>query len=182
MSTYSFHAFMFPFRWKIANLVNRPFSEQIDLNRIHYGLSPNWERIGIPPADKDESDDLYNERNYFYEFVHPSLYDDNSDNSIIRHFERREPTKGTSATYRIVCGSNKKVYELDLWSININLYSSGVGVLSFYMNNTKYAEVEDILSINQYGRRVFPPFIADVQYRSEVAHLIEIDGDRKSVV
>ena len=106
--TYSFHTFMFPFRWKIKDLDDRPFSEQIDLNNIRYAQSPNWERVTTTPAGK-ESDDLYNERNYFYEFVHPALYDDNSDKSLIRHFERYEPQHG-GVTYHIVCGADKKEY------------------------------------------------------------------------
>lgn len=176
MSVHSFHTFLFPFRWKVANLVNRPFSEQINLNSIHYCQSPNWERVGIPPSSEKESDDLYNERNYFYEFVHPSLYDDNSDTSLIRHYERREPKRSESIAYRIVCGEKKDIYDLEVQAINLNLYSSGVGVLSFYLYNTRYPKPEDVLAINQYGRRVFPPFIGDVKSRIELAHCIEIKG------
>lgn len=176
MSTFSFHTFMFPFRWKVANLVDKPFSEQIDLNSICYGHSSNWERVGIPPTNEKESDDLYNERNYFYEFVHPTLYDDNSDTSLIRHYERLEPKLSESISYRIVCGEDKQEYALDVQAINLNLYSSGVGMLSFYLCNTRYPNVQDVLAINQYGRRVFPPFIGDVKTRFELAHKIEIDG------
>ena len=168
---------MFPFRWKIADLEDRPFSEQIDLNSIRYAQSPNWERITSPVIDK-ESDDLYNERNYFYEFVHPALYDDGSDTTLIRHYERREPKHGElgNVQYHITCGNDKKEYVLDLSSININLYSTGVGVLSFYMYNTRYPEFGDILAINQHGRRVFPAFIGDVNFRSELAHQLEFQG------
>lgn len=176
MSTYSFHTFMFPFRWKIKNLDNNPFSEQIELSSISYAQSPNWERVGIPPKDEKENDDLYNERNYFYEFVHPALYDDNSDTTLIRHYERLEPKLGKGVTYRIVCGKSKSVYELDVQAINLNIYGNGVGVLSFYMYNTRYPDKEDVLAINQYGRRVFPPFIADVKGREELAHSLSFEG------
>ena len=172
--TYSFHTFMFPFRWKIKDLDNRPFSEQIDLNNICYPMSPNWERLVVPTEEK-ESNDLYNERNYFYEFVHSALYDNGSDHTIIRHFERREP-KHDSVTYHIVCGNDKKEYILDVQSINLNLYSTGVGVLSIYLYNNRYADSNDVLVINQYGRRVFPAFIADVINRGELAHSIGFNG------
>jgi hypothetical protein len=174
MSTYSFHTFMFPFRWKIKDLDNRPFSEQIDLNNIRYAQSPNWERLTVPTVDK-ESDDLYNERNYFYEFVHAALYDDNSEHTIIRHFERREPKNG-DVTYHIVCGEDRKEYVLDVNAINLNLYSTGVGVLSLFMHNDSYPDAEDVLFINQYGRRVFPPFINDVNIRTEIAYSIGFEG------
>ena len=175
MSAYSFHTFLFPFRWRRKDLEDRPFSEQIKLNTIRYAQSPNWERWGVPPANEKEADNLYNERNYFYEFVHPALYDDNSDHTIIRHFERREP-KHSEVLYHIVCGGGRNEYLLDVDAININLYSTGVGVLSIYTHNTRYQEAEDILAINQYGRRVFPAFINDVKIRSEIAHTIGFDG------
>lgn len=174
MSAISFHTFMFPFRWKIADLDDEPFSEQIDLNSIHYAQSANWECVFTPMVDK-ETDDLYNERNYFYEFVHPALYDDGADCTLIRHYERREPKHG-EVTYKIVCGPSHREYILDVQSMNLNLYSSGVGVLSIYLYNTRYPDAQDVLTINQYGRRVFPPFIADVQKRNELAHSIGFEG------
>lgn len=175
MSTHSFHTFMFPFRWKIKGLEDKPFSEQIALQNIRYAQSSNWERCAVPPTIEKESDDLYNERNYFYEFVHSALYDDNSEEALVRHFERCEPKRGEVA-YRIICGDERKVYELNVRYININFYATGVGVLSFYLDNDKYDEISDILAINQYGRRVFPPFIGDVTHRSEIAHSLEFDG------
>jgi len=174
MDAYSFHTFMFPFRWKIKDLTDSPFSEQIDLNNIRYAMTPNWERLTVPTVDK-ESDDLYNERNYFYEFVHSALYDDNTEHTIIRHYERREPKHG-AVTYSIVCGNDRQEFVLDVQSVNLNLYSTGVGVLSFYLYNTRYADANDVLLINQYGRRVFPPFINDVNIRSEIAHRISVEG------
>ncbi len=174
--TYSFHTFMFPFRWKIADLDNRPFSEQIDLNSIQYAQSPNWDRISTSPTNDKETDNLYNERNYFYEFVHPALYDDGTDSTLIRHFERREPKHDKEVTYRIICGKDHTEYILDVQSINLNLYSSGVGVLSIYLYNNRYPNIQDILSINQYGRRVFPAFINDVNIRTELAHNIGFEG------
>lgn len=178
MEKYSFHTFMFPFRWKVGEKNDRPFSEQIDLGSIQYAQSPNWERVFTPPAIEKEGDDLYNERNYFYEFVHPALYDDGSDTTLIRHYERREPKHGNlgDVTYHIICGNDKKEYILDVSSFNINLYSTGVGVLSFYMYNTRYPEFSDILAINQYGRRVFPPYINDVNLRIELAYKLEFEG------
>lgn len=173
MSIYSYHNFMFPFRWEIKGYEKKIFSEQISLRNIHYAAGSNWTRCIKPTVDK-ESDGLYNERNYFYEFVHDALYDNGNDNSLIRHYERNE-TKHGDVTYIIDCGE-KGIYQLKAHAINLNLYSTGVGVLSFFLYNEKYQKPEDILRINQVGRRVFPPFIADVRSRSQIAHSIEIKG------
>lgn len=174
MSTYSFHTFMFPFRWKINGLDDKPFSEQVNLENIHYALSSNWERMSNPTMD-EEKNDLYNERNYFYEFVHPALYDDGSPQTLVRHYERREPKHG-DVTYHIVCGRDHDEYILDVQAINLNFYATGVGVLSIYLNNNRYTEIKDVLAINQYGRRIFPPFIADVNGRNEIAHSLSFEG------
>ena len=174
MSAISFHTFMFPFRWKINGLDDRPFSEQVNLENIRYALSSNWERMPKPTVEEEEND-LYNERNYFYEFVHPALYDDGSPHTLVRHYERCEPKHGRVA-YHIICGRDHDEYILDVQFINLNLYATGVGVLSIYLNNNRYTEIKDVLAINQFGRRVFPPFIADVSLRNEIAHSLSFEG------
>lgn len=174
MSAISFHTFMFPFRWKINGLDDKPFSEQVNLENIRYALSSNWKRITTPTVE-EEKDGLYNERNYYYDFVHPALYDDGSLHTLIRHYERLEPKHG-DVTYKIVCGRDHDEYILDVQSINLNLYATGVGVLSIYLNNNRYTEIKDVLAINQYGRRVFPPFIADAKGRNEIAHSLSFGG------
>lgn len=170
---YSVHTFMFPFQWSIKDFEEKTFSEQIDLNKIQYSNSGHWERFTIP-VNNQELDDLYNERNYFYEFLHEALYDNGSNCSLIRHYERNEPKHG-GVVYRITCAGGKE-YELDVKAINLNLYSTGVGVLSFFMENRKYADPEAVLNINQYGRRVFPPFIKDVEDRTLIAQKLEFIG------
>jgi len=163
---------MFPFQWSIKGFEHQIFSEQISLKNIDYALYSNWER-SVEPTSKFDSDVIYNERNYFYEFVHDALYDSGDENSLVRHFERKE-TKEGDVSYVINCGG--KVYELKVYAININLYSTGVGMLSFYLNNEKYPDPSDVLMINQVGRRVFPPFIASVEDRGILANSIEIKG------
>lgn len=172
MSTISYHNFSFPFQWWIKGFKNKIFSEQINLNNISYALDSNWER-NISPANTEEANSIYNERNYFYEFVHDALYDKGTNNSLIRHFERKEPKHG-EVTYIVDCGEKK--YDLKVHAINLNLYSTGVGVLSFYLYNDKYPDPEDVMKINQTGRRVFPPFIASVDYRGIIANSIEVKG------
>lgn len=163
---------MFPFQWRIRDYGDKVFSEQINLKNIIYAVGSNWER-NLGPDNDDEADSLYNERNYFYEFVHDALYDNGQENSLIRHFERTEPKHG-KVNYVVDCG--EKTYELRVDAINLNLYSTGVGVLSFYLYNENYPNPDDVLKINQAGRRVSPPFIASVAYRGIIAHSIEIKG------
>ncbi len=172
MSNYSFHNFMFPFRWHIKQMDNDLFSEQIKLNNINFHADANWERVPVP-SDSDECSDLYNERTYFYEFVHDALYDTGTESSLVRHYVRLEPRSG-NVRYRIVANGNEYMLRVD--AINLNLYSTGVGVLSFYMHNDQYPDPQSVMAINQYGRRVYPPFISDVQHRFEIASSIGFVG------
>ena len=172
MNRYSYHNFMFPFQWEIEGYGNKPFSDQINLRNIEFSQGSNWERIIVPTVE-NEVDDLYNERNYFYEFVHDALYDTGKSNTLIWHCERKEP-QHSDVFYAIESGD--KLYELKVDAINLNLYSTGVGVLTFYLYNEKYPDPADVLKINQVGRRVFPPYINSVKDRIEIAKSIEIKG------
>lgn len=172
----SFHTFMFPFSWYLNGADDKVLSKQIALKDIEYGKTLLWRRKTLKSqTDGEEAENLYNEQNYFYKFVHDALYDTGKDdvNNLIRHFERVEPCEGAA---KYVIRTKGNVYELVLEDISLDLYSTGVGVLSFYLRNDKYDQMADILVINQYGRRVFPPFWADINIRNEIAQGIEITG------
>lgn len=64
-------------------------------------------------------------------------------------------------TYRIDVPGAKE-YVLNVDSILLHLYNNGVGVISFHLNNRseEQSSPQDILNINQFGRRVYPPFFA----------------------
>lgn len=174
---YSFHNFMLPFQWSIQGYDDRMFSEQVGLRNIHCVDMSNWERVTCP-EDSAEKNDLYNERNYFFDFVHNALYDTGREDTLLWHFERKE-TRAGRVSYVIDCGS--KVYELKVKAINLNLFSTGVGVLSFHLGNDRYPDLEDVLHINQVGRRIYPPFIASLDkkengHRAVIAESIQIKG------
>lgn len=172
---YSYHIFMFPFRWHIEEQRAERFGEQIAFRNIKFPtVFDAWERV-IEPKTPEEKESLYNEKNYFYEFVHDALYDTGRDDNtnIVRHYERKEP-KSQNVFYHIK--TFDKEYVLNVDAINLNLYSTGVGVLSFYLYNEKYEDKDDILKINQYGRRVYPPFYKDKTYHSETAHCLFFEG------
>jgi Mg2+ and Co2+ transporter CorA len=67
---------------------------------------------------------------------------------------------------------------LKLDALNLNLYETGAGMLSFFLINERedQKEPEDVLMINQYGRRIFPPFFGDMENRYEIAAFISIEG------
>lgn len=169
---HSYHIFYFPFKWKVQGRENLLFSEQVDLSKIPVNTYSNWER-NPKCINEIEEDQLYNEKNYYYQFIHSVLYDIGTDESIIYHYERKE-TKVQDVSYIIQI--KEKEYKLKLDALNMNLYASGVGVMSFFLQNDHYPDQDDVLKINQFGRRIFPPFMADIKNRKEIADSIRIEG------
>lgn len=187
MSQYSYHIFYFPFKWEIPCVNQRLFSEQVDLASIPIQPHSMWERVqsdnndihhALSPKEIREAEELFGEQQYFFEFVHPVLYDSKSiSSSIIHHYERREP-KQKAVEYNITV--KDRVYILKLDAINLNLYSTGVGVLSFYMANEREDQKDEtsVRAINQFGRRIMPPHSGEFNkdMRSMIAQNISISG------
>lgn len=156
------------------------FSEKVDLNKIHLPKSSYWIRISFPEKTQDKRE-LYNEKNYFYQFVHEALYDEGMNDGIILHFERKELMISSKVKYCICFGEDNWV-ELDVLSISLNLYSTGVGVLNFYLLNEEVDSINIIRKINDLGRKVYPPYfdlehgIAGTKNNGSLAHMIKITG------
>ena len=142
-----------------------------------------WERVQIDDSqhsqlDTKEQEELFAERQYYFDFVHPVLYDmKNVENSIIHHYERREP-KESNVEYHIKV--KDKTYVLRLDALNVNLYSTGVGIMSFYLKNEKESQKDEnsIRDINQFGRRIMPPYCGEFSQagRGILADSIQITG------
>lgn len=161
MSIYSYHIFYFPFEWKRKNRKDETFSEQIKLEGIELKPGPCWERVNREPDTEGEKKDFFNERQFYFPFVHPIMYDmKDEESNLMHHYERKEPKMG-GVEYRIKIKNREEPYRLMLDSMNLNLYSTGVGVLTLFLANSATREKEDILNINQFGRRIMLPFYGD---------------------
>lgn len=181
MSLYSYHMFLFPFQWELNDQKDKSFSCRFDLNAIHRDKSSNWINITDPKTANYETE-LYNEKNFFYKFVHNILYDNGqTEHPAIKHYERKEAYE-QELQYEIgVKATEHNIYSLKCKSIGLDLFSTGTGLLIFYLENTKYPEIQDVKRINQFGRRIFPPFLnnetgADGTKGSELADYIAITG------
>lgn len=154
---HSFHAFLFPFEWKPKNRDGLPLENQTDLQKrilpIMDAARDKWSRMA--PWTKPTSLVQYNEANYFYDFVRPVLYGDDQAKYQV-HYQHRE-AQGSEYVIYLEKG---EVFRLDLDAIGLSFYSTGVGILSFHCYNREHPEPDAILKINQFGRRLFPPFLA----------------------
>lgn len=184
---YSYHIFYFPFKWHLPGDEKKLFSEQVDLRHIPIDPYSIWEQKQISPNEKiiptdekslKEAQELFGEQQYYFDFVHPVLYDIKGEpNPIISHYERREPKEG-NVEYRI--RNKSKEYVLRVDAMNLNLYTTGVGILSFFLANELESQKKEsaIRDINQFGRRIMPPHCGEFtpQNRNMLAECISLKG------
>ncbi len=164
---FSYHIFLFPFRWKNWNLKdNSSMEENFRLETFGESLLKNDQCKWKSESFELNHYDHYNEYNYFYEYVREILYDLNEDlrikktknnEQLINHFEYQLP-ENNQFFYNIKLKGDGNVYHLETDSILLNIYSTGTAVLSFHLRNHSYPEQDDILKINKFGRRLFVPF------------------------
>lgn len=203
---YSYHAFLFPFQWFYTGekYLDTVLEEKTDPAEFVEMLEQTqWKRNAFVP----DTILKYNEYNYFYDTVRNILFDQETgrDQRFLFHFEYDIPADLWTYRFRVHIEQKDgsylaKDYTLHIDSINLHLYNTGVGVLSFHLNNRLEGqkEKEDILNINQYGRRFYPPFFGmntdligtDAQYtdasfekgldivqKSELAAQVAIEDD-----
>lgn len=189
---YSYHIFYFPFKWAKKDVTEGTMTQLTDFSQIRFLNNGKWVRPAVAESQENDGNKtdknnvsldaqvLYNEKNYYFRFVHDVLYDsgDGNDN-LVMHFERKEPQE-KDVRYLIKVNGREKPYSLKVDAININLYKTGVGLMSFYLRNDDESQCDtrDILNINQYGRRILPPFWSEVnaEKRQELSEYLEISG------
>ena len=189
---YSYHIFYFPFKWAKKDVTEGTMTQLTDFSQIRFLNNGKWVRPAVAESQENDGNKtdknnvsldaqvLYNEKNYYFRFVHDVLYDsgDGNDN-LVMHFERKEPQE-KDVRYLIKVSGREKPYSLNVDAININLYKTGVGMMSFYLRNDDESQCDtrDILNINQYGRRILPPLWSEVnaEKRQELSEYLEISG------
>ncbi len=116
----------------------------------------------------------YNEYIYFYPHVRDVLFREN-DSAL---YYEKELKKDKKHQY-IINLKKGGVYTLDIENISLRIFNDSIGILSFHLNNYKYTNADDILKINEFGRRIFPQYLdskcfVDAPKDSFLADSIEI--------
>jgi len=135
---HSYHTFMFPF------IFDKETIEEKLWNYKEFKVSTPKE---------------YNEKNYFYKHVQDALYNKRergNEKFISKYFEYKEK----QGTFTITTCS-KGTYKLELDGISLRIFNTGVAILAFNLKNNYYKELEDVLAINDFGRRIYPQFLGE---------------------
>jgi len=161
---YSYHTFMLPFRF---DKIVKEFGNTYDYyqktgleDRIKITLQmkemlekDGWEHHSFKIQNQFD----YNEYAYFYSFIRETLYNksDFKENSTSYFFEKEY--KGGQYNIKI----DNKTYELELEGLSLRIFETGIAIFSIEVSNRKssQSEMDDILKINEYARRIYAPFL-----------------------
>lgn len=174
---YSYHTFIFPFLWGVSldgSTVKRSNFEKC--------LHPRWCRSKA--SDDTWSDtELYSQYCYFNQAARNAIYDTlgNHPEEIVHNYlfnlssgeakdakegieleHKRQKGAESKAEFTISCTVNDiiKQYILKLNGIRMKLYNTGIGLLIFELENYTYTSLDDINKINEYGRRLYMPYVS----------------------
>ncbi|MEG8947981.1 hypothetical protein [Rosettibacter firmus] len=181
---YSQHIFLFPFTIELKEFKSKDSSQE-RLRKIHEKLkNSNWEykpfQITLG-ADKPEnfpySDDeiwAYNEYNYFYDYIRDALYTKEKLEELFTksyahvslYYERK--TSPTDEITYYIKDQTPIIYTLKVNNVSLRIFETGIGILSLTLYNTCYKSFEDILKINDFGRRIYPQFLGAGGLKSPV--------------
>ena len=153
-TTHSEHIFLFPFTWQVykGKYSDKSFTNRTNIEYIKKVFSNDWEMQIFQTNEPIH----YNEYIYFFPSVRSALYTTKAQNEVVYNFKYKKIQQGISKYIIEALGTQ---YTLDITEIKLRLYKTGIGILSFHLDNNLYNEPEDILRINNFGRRVYPPFL-----------------------
>ena len=170
MELYSYHVFLFPFQWYFTGTQTRhkTLEERTDLKELLKLFDhTEWEKRPY----KTDTVMNYNEYNYFYDMARKVLFDEgkmsfdtkDKEQPLLANLFYNIPADTYTYNFKVCTDDQNNVYKeysLHIDSVILHLYSTGVGVLSFHLNNRleHQRDKDDILRINQGGRRLYPPF------------------------
>jgi len=158
---YSIHTFMFPFQWDYLpnnpkhNITYNRRTRLSDFDRLFSANSPLKKTL----FQISDSVSKYSEYTYFHPFVRKALYY-TKENDFLRYYELDAKGGVYNIDYQLN-EETKRTLSLTLDSVCLHVFDTGVGVLSFNLSNYDFPNKEDILIINEYGRRIYPQFLIE---------------------
>lgn len=176
-SVYSYHTFILPFVWKDDSNILKSFDEFTSV----FEKNPYW--TCYDPKDEnsfsalDSEFSYYAEYQYFYPQISSALY--GFDEKIVKTYHFAYDKVHNKAHYYIE--KRDRTYDLLINSIQLKIYNTGIALFVMECENHGFDKqgnpqntLADVKNINDYGRRIYLPFIPDNPYWSICADTLEI--------
>lgn len=171
------HIFMFPFkieeRVKNTDVDNHKVSKRkkekksneenekstSDLREKYTELlkSDGWEEKTYKITDNVLN---YNEFVYFHDYVREVMFPENYSVSTSIYYEKTA-NDNSEMVIHIKTGEGPIKYYLEIDHVALRLFDTEVGILTIELLNYCYQDINDILLINDYGRRIYPQFLGE---------------------
>lgn len=162
----SHHLFLFPFTLYPVKEAASPEAHGFMAAVAAALTAQGWQETRFAP----ETDNLkYSEYVYFHPFVRPALFGGISDaNPVLRYFslpvsdddefviEVKTQDDETPGKY------HQREYRLKVAGISLRLYETRIGVICFDLLNLEHPERDDVIRINDLGRRIYPQFLGEI--------------------
>jgi hypothetical protein len=179
---HSYHIFSFPFRWdyknsdKDINEIRLPErTSLVDFRDYFENLKLNGRRFWKENIFEVRNAETFSLSSYFYEFAADAIFyekEEEGEHGLLCEIEMDKPD-GLIPEYIIHVRKAPYPYNLKVDNITLRAYNSGVGIISYHLINDKYPHPEDVLNINQFGRRIYPSYIDSKRF---------IEGTRDSIL
>lgn len=176
------HIFMFPFTIEFENKSVKSSKDRLKI--IHDKIVSNnskWEyapfKINLIPNEirnniySDNEIWAYNEYYYFHQSVRDSIFNETEENKL---FNKKNSGCAVSLYYEYESTpkdefvlfikdkskpANSKKFSLAINHISLRIFESNVGIFTLTLYNYTYRDLNEILKINDFGRRVSPQFM-----------------------
>jgi len=175
---YSYHNFFFPFLWATN-------SKKANRKNFAMCLSEHWKPDILSPDKISDANFIenYNTYHYFNQAAQNAIYSNKQKDDVVWNY-RYDASSGTDKSWlesqksfdnqaqyviTVRCPNSDdegEEYALKINGIRLKLFNTGVGILIFELENYNYARTADINKINDFGRRVYPPFCAGINLAS----------------
>ena len=175
---YSYHTFLFPFIWKNkTNKINKETFEKV--------LTEKWVKKEFKDFLKNKNG--YQARQYFVPNAQNLLYDCDG-NGVVSNFVYQ-----TEKNAQYIIEKNEEEFILTLHAIKMRVFESGVAILKIeaeYFGEKRIKGIvsedkptaEDFNKINEYGRRIYYPFIAEDMKNPLTADSLKLRFENKSII
>lgn len=162
---YSYHTFIFPFLFQAGykNISREDFAQC-----LHKGFCP-----AVFESQKGTDNTIeYSRFRYFNQAARNAIYTEKwNDHAIVWNYcfnmdtlvQNQETAekwhKGWDNPVRLILKKGAFQADLAVNEIRVKLFDTGVGMLVFELENYESADENSVTKINEYGRRVFRPFV-----------------------
>jgi len=99
----------------------------------------------------------YSEFVYFHKYVRESAFNGKEHKDSFSDFYTKCACS-TRDTLKLYWSKND-FYKLAIESVSLHIFETGIGILSIELLNHDYAELKDVLKINDLARRIYPPYL-----------------------